>query len=102
MTINSIPGARFDRLLTANVFLEPVIGKEVEWFADDAETTLGTVAEGGLFDQWTYVVLGKGGTDGFRVLRIEFGVLTRDEATVRLLRIMKASRTKPTTIASPV
>jgi hypothetical protein len=88
--IKSIPRSRFDRLLAVNRFLESVIGNEEEWFADDSETLLGTVADGLLFDRWTYVLLGTGGITGFRILKIEFGVSTRDEATSRLLRIMKA------------
>jgi hypothetical protein len=91
VTIKSISRARFDRLVAANAFLEPVIGNEMEWFADGGETTVGTVADGLLFDQWTYVVLGRGGTAGFHVLGIGFGVSTQGEATVRLLRTMKAS-----------
>ena len=89
--ISSIPRERFEHLLTTNVFLEPVIGSEVEWFADAAQTTLGTVANGLLFDRWTYVLLGRGGTSVFHVLRIESGVSTRDEATVQLLRVMKSN-----------
>jgi hypothetical protein len=98
--VDSIPRSRFDRLLAGNRFLEPVIGNEVEWFADTSENLLGTVADGLLFDRWTYVLLAKGGITGFRVLRIEFGLLTRDEATVRLLRIMKSCAT-PTAMAFP-
>jgi len=88
--INAIPRSRFDCLVAGNRVLEPVIGNEVEWFADDSETLLGTVADGLLFVRWTYVLLGMGGITGPRILRIEFGVSTQDEATVRLLRIMKA------------
>ena len=88
--INSVPRSQFDRLLAANRVLEPVIGNEAEWFADDSETLLATVADGLLFVRWTYVLLEKGGITGFHIVRIESGVSTRDEATVRLLRIMKA------------
>jgi hypothetical protein len=89
--VTSIPRVRFDRLLATNRYLESVIGTEVEWFTDGSEILLGTIAEGLLFDRWTYVLLGKGGITGFRILNIEFGVSTRDEATVRLLRIMRAN-----------
>ena len=88
--VTSIPRSRFDGLLAGNLLLERVIGDEVEWFADGSETLLGTVADGLLFDRWTYVLLARGGVTGFHIFRIEFGIPTRDEATVRLLRIMKA------------
>lgn len=88
--VDSIPRTRFDGLLGGNLLLEGVIGNEVEWFADGSETLLGTVADGQLFDRWTYVLLARGGVIGFHIFRIEFGISTRDEATVRLLRIMKA------------
>jgi hypothetical protein len=91
MIINRISRSRFDCLLAGNDSLESVIGTEVEYFADDSETMLGTVADGRLFGRWTYVLLGRGGDSGFHVLRIEFGIPTRDEATVRVLRIMAAS-----------
>ncbi|MGD0057891.1 MAG: hypothetical protein ABSD58_00595 [Verrucomicrobiia bacterium] len=99
--VNSIARSRFDRLFAGNCFLEPVIGNEMEWFVDGSENLLGTIADGLLFDRWIYVLLARGGITGFRILRMEFGVSTRDEATVRLLRIMKACAT-PTAIASPV
>ncbi|MGD1019626.1 MAG: hypothetical protein ABSA12_09945 [Verrucomicrobiia bacterium] len=88
--IDSIPRSRFDGLLAGNLLLERVIGNEVEWFADASENLLGTVADGLLFDRWTYVLLERGGVTGFHVLKIEDGVSTQDEATVRLLRSMKA------------
>jgi hypothetical protein len=88
--ISSIPRPRFERLLPSNRFLEAVIGDEVEWFADGSENLLGTVAEGLLFDPWTCVLLGSGGIAGFRVLGIKFGLPSRDEAVVQLLRAMRA------------
>jgi hypothetical protein len=91
MKVEAISREEFNRLLPTNRFLELVIGNEVEWFADDLGTTLGTVADGLLFDRWTSVLLERGGTTGFHVLGIEFGVPTRDEATIRLLRTMKVS-----------
>jgi hypothetical protein len=88
--VDGIPRSRFGHLFVENRALESVIGNEVEWFADDSETLLGTVANGLLFDRWTYVFLEKRGITGFHIVRIEFGVSAQDEATVRLLRSMKA------------
>lgn len=76
MVINSASRSRFDGLLAGNLLPERVIGNEVKWFADDAETILGTVADGLLFDRWTHVLLGGGGIAGVHVLRIEFGLVT--------------------------
>ena len=98
--VTSIPRSHFDGLFPANRFLESIIGNEVEWFTDAGEFFLGTVADGLIFDKWTYVLLGRGGLTGFHILSIDFALSTRDEATVRLLRIINTFAT-PAGIALP-
>jgi hypothetical protein len=90
MSINTIARSRVQSLVADNPSLERIIGNEVEWFANDAETLIGTIAHDAALDHWTYVLLGKAGTGSYHALAIETGLVSQDEATVRLLRAMKA------------
>jgi len=57
VVIKSIGRWEFDRLLPLHTLLETFIGKEVEWFSDAVENTIGTIAFSPGEKGWNYAVL---------------------------------------------
>jgi hypothetical protein len=44
MVISNIRKLKFDQLLPLHGLLETVLGKKIEWFADEASNTIGAIA----------------------------------------------------------
>jgi len=86
--INSVGKEVFHQLLPANAVPDLAVGEEVEWFADVAETIIGTIGVGGMNMGWNYAVLKPDTTGDFRVAEKQRHFPTRHTARVTLLRRM--------------
>ena len=65
--INSMGREAFHQLPPANIVPEMAVGDEVEWFADVAETIIGTIGLGGMNVSWNYAILERDTRGDFRV-----------------------------------
>jgi hypothetical protein len=86
--INSTGRQAFHQLLPGNADSEMALGEEVEWFADVAETIIGTVGFGGRSVGWYYAILTRDAAGDFRVCERQRYLPTRHTARVMLLRGM--------------
>ena len=86
--INSTGRQAFHQLLPANVVPEMAVGEEVEWFADVAESIIGTVGIGGMNMGCNYAILNRDPMGDFRVSERQRNFPTRHTARVTLLRRM--------------
>ncbi len=75
MSVRSISSWKFNRFLPTRNHLGTVIGKEVEWFADDPENTIGTIAFRQEQRGWNYAILRRDWMGDFQVcnLKANFG-----------------------------
>jgi hypothetical protein len=86
--INSIGREAFHQLLPTNIVPEIAVGEEVEWFADVAETIVGTIGLGGMNVGWNYAILERDTQGDFRVSEKQRNFPTRHTTRVMLLRRM--------------
>jgi hypothetical protein len=86
--INSIGKEAFPQLLPANAVPEMVVGEEVEWFADVAETIIGAIGLNGKTMGWNYAILKRDPRGEFRVSEKQRSLPTRHIARLMLLRRM--------------
>jgi len=88
VVINSIGRQAFHQLLPANAVPEMAVGEEVEWFADVAETIIGTVGFDPRHKGWNDAILTRDPTGDFRIFERRGNFPTRHTARVTLLRRM--------------
>jgi len=74
VSVKSISSLKFNRFLPIRNHLRTVIGKEVEWYADDPENTIGTIAFSKQERGWNYAILKRDWMGDFQVcnLKTEF------------------------------
>ncbi len=75
MSVKSISRWQFNRFLPARNQLRTVIGKEVQWYADDPENSIGTIAFSKEERGWNYAILRRDWMGDFQVcdLKAKFG-----------------------------
>src|ERR1017187_10941883 len=66
----------------------PTYGEQVEWFADVAETIIGTIGFDRMKKGWNYAILERNTMGEFRVSERQRNFPTRHTARVTLLRRM--------------
>ena len=64
---------------------------QIEWFANKAGTTIGTLAVGEADEGWNYAVLGRDKTGDFRVYKLGRDAFSLDDARVEFLLEMAAA-----------
>ena len=64
---------------------------QIEWFADKAGTTIGTLALGEADEGWNFVVLARDRTGDFRILKLGGDAFSLDDARAELLSEMAAA-----------
>ena len=64
---------------------------QIEWFANEAGTTIGTIAVGKEDEGWNYAVLGRDRTGDFRVLKLGGDLFSLDDARADFLLEMAAA-----------
>jgi len=96
LSLKTISSRRFNRFLPAGNRLGTVIGEEVEWFADDPENAIGTIAFNTDARGWNYAILKRDWKGDFQVcdLKRRFQSLQATRADFLLtMRTGKAPRT---------
>jgi hypothetical protein len=86
--IKNICRPEFERFLRFHAILETAIGKEVEWFSDAIENTIGTIAFCQGEQVWNYVVLKRDWTGDFQVRDLRANLYSLDAARVDSRRAM--------------
>ena len=86
--ITSIDQQAFHQLLSADTASEIAVGEEVEWFADVAETMIGTVGLAKKDNGWNYAILKRNARSDFEVSERHGHFFTEHSAKVVLLRQM--------------
>src|SRR5476651_1770656 len=71
MSVKSISSSKFNRFLPTRNDLRTVIGKEVEWYADDPENSIGTIAFSKKQSGWNYAILRRDWMGDFQVCNLK-------------------------------
>jgi len=90
MAVKNISRERFAQLLPADFSVESSGGNQLEWWANEGETILGTVAKQKSTEGWLYVLLGRDGHGEFGVLSLELGMNSLHAARLRLLQAIES------------
>ena len=89
MSVKSISSLKFNRFLPSRNHLRTVIGKEVEWYADDPENTIGTIAFSKQERGWNYAILRRDWMGDFQVCNLKTNFRNSRTASVDCLLAMK-------------
>ena len=88
MRIKNICRPDFERFLRFHVILELAIGREVEWFSDTVDNTIGTIAFSRGERGWNYAVLRRDWTGDFQVRDLGANLYSLEVARVDFRRAM--------------
>lgn len=91
MSVKSISSCKFNRFLPTRNHLRTVIGKEVEWYADDPENSIGTIAFSTEERGWNYAVLSRDWMGDFQVCTQKANFQNVRAARVDCVLAMKAA-----------
>jgi hypothetical protein len=91
MSVKSISSCKFNRFLPTRNDLRTVIGKEVEWYADDPENSIGTIAFSKEESGWNYAILSRDWMGDFQVCNLKANFQDVREASVDCVLAMKAA-----------
>ena len=67
---------------------------QVEWFANETGTTIGTLAAGKMNEGWHYAVLGREKTGDFQVYKLGGDTFSLDDARAEFLLEMAAAESR--------
>jgi len=73
LSLKTISSRRFNRFLPAGNHLGTAIGEEVEWFVDDPENAIGTIAFDTDARGWNYAILRRDWKGDFQVCDLRAG-----------------------------
>ena len=91
MPVKSISSWKFNRFLPTRNDLRTVIGKEVEWYADDPENSIGTIAFSKKERGWNYAILRRDWMGDFQVCNLKTNFPNVRAASVDCVVTMKAA-----------
>jgi len=91
VSFEGIRKEKFDRFRPPYLGLESLMAWQIEWFANRAGTTIGTLAVGEADEGWNYVVLGRDKTGDFRVYKRGGDLFSLDDARAEFLLDMAAA-----------
>jgi len=86
--IKSISKRKFNRFLQFHAILESTIGEEVQWFDDEKENTIGTIAFSEGERGWNYAILQRDWTGKFQVCSLGANLFSLEAARIDLLVAM--------------
>ncbi len=89
--VKSISSRKFNRFLPAHNHLRTAIGEEVEWFADDRENSIGTIAFSTEERGWNYAILKRDWMGDFQVGELKANFQNARAARIDFLRAMGAT-----------
>jgi hypothetical protein len=88
MRIKKICRPEFEEFLRFHAILETAIGREVEWFSDAVEDTIGTITCSHGQRGWNYAVLRRDWTGDFQVRDLGANLYSLEAARVDFRRAM--------------
>jgi hypothetical protein len=88
-----ISSNEFDKLFPDRPLLESFTGELVEWFANEANNTLGAIDHEQKTGTWSYVVLKRNPEGVLRVSELNENIISRPAAEAELFRKMEATET---------
>ena len=91
MSVKSISSWKFNRFLPTSNHLRTVIGKEVKWYADDPENSIGTIAFSKEERGWNYAILSRDWMGDFQVCNLKANFKSSQAARVDCVLAMKAA-----------
>lgn len=91
MSVKSISSSKFNRFLPTRNNLRTVIGKEVEWYADDPENSIGTIAFSKEQRGWNYAIMKRDWMGDFQVCNLKTNLLNFRAASVDCVQAMKTA-----------
>ena len=91
MSVRSISSRKFNRFLPAHNHLGTAIGEGVEWFADDRENSIGTIAFSTEERGWNYAILKRDWMGDFQVGELKANFQNARVARIDFLRAMGAT-----------
>ena len=91
MSVKSISSSKFNRFLPTRNNLRTVIGKEVEWYADDPENSIGTIAFSKEQRGWNYAMMRRDWMGDFQVCDLKANLLNFRAASVECIQAMKTA-----------
>jgi hypothetical protein len=71
VSVKSISSWKFNRFLPPRNDLRTSIGKETEWYADDPENSIGTIAFSKEERGWNYAILSRDWMGDFQVCNLK-------------------------------
>jgi hypothetical protein len=91
VSVKSISRWKFNRFLPTCNHLRTVIGKEVEWYADDPENSIGTIAFSKEKRGWNYAIMRRDWMGDFQVCNLKTNLPNFRAANVDCVVAMKAA-----------
>jgi len=91
--IKNVCRPEFERFLRFHAILETAVGREVEWFSDAAENTIGTIAFSEGERGWNYAVLRRDWAGDFQVCNLGANLYSLEAARVDFRRAMATAET---------
>jgi hypothetical protein len=91
MSVKSISSSKFNRFLPTRNNLRTVIGEEVEWYADDPENSIGTIAFSKEQRGWNYAIMKRDWMGDFQVCKLKTNLLNFRAASVDCVQAMKTA-----------
>jgi hypothetical protein len=88
MVIRKIRKFNFDQLLSWHGLLETFLGKQVEWFTDEASNIIGTIAGAEADKGWNFAILRRDRMGYFRMCHLRRDLYTLRTAKTDLRRSM--------------
>lgn len=88
MQVKSISKWKFNRLLRFHAILASAIGEEIQWFSDDTEVTIGTIAFSQGDRGWNYAILRRDWTGDFQVCSLRANLFSLNAARIDFLAAM--------------
>jgi hypothetical protein len=91
VSFESISKEKFDRFRPPPLGLESLMAWQIEWFANKAGTTIGTLAVGKAEESCDYAVFGRDKSGDFRVYKLGRDAFSLDDARDEFLLEMAAA-----------
>jgi len=90
--VRNISRVDLDQFLPHRFAIGRFIGAEVEWFADEAGNSIGTIAQGTTNRNWGYVVLRRDEVGQYLIWDLKTGIESCDAARIQIVRAMEATQ----------
>jgi hypothetical protein len=91
VSFESIRREKFDQFLPPPLGLDSLMVWQVEWFANKAGTTIGTLAAGKMNEGWNYAVLKRDAAGNFQVYKLGVDAFSLDDARSDFMNEMTAA-----------